>query len=95
MLLEMNNPKPLPPVSDVTAANFENSFGNTSGSIPVPVSFIVTMASPLLFLSLSSLLSSSLLLLLLLFLPPSESISPLSFYINSHTTLFCKSNCIG
>jgi hypothetical protein len=92
MLLEMNNPKPLPPVSDVTAANFENSFGNTSGSIPVPVSFIVTMASPLLFLSLSSLL---LLLLLLLFLPPSESISPLSFYINSHTTLFCKSNCIG
>jgi hypothetical protein len=89
MLLEMNNPKPLPPVSDVTAANFENSFGNTSGSIPVPVSFIVTMASPLLFLSLSSLL------LLLLFLPPSESISPLSFYINSHTTLFCESNCIG
>jgi hypothetical protein len=67
MLLEMNNPKPLPPVSDVTAANFENSFGNTSGSIPVPVSFIVTMASPLLFLSLSS--------SLLLFLPPSESIS--------------------
>ena len=56
MFFEMNKPSPVPPVSDVTA-NFENSFGNRSRSIPIPVSFILTMTS--------SLLSSSLLLLLL------------------------------
>jgi hypothetical protein len=64
MFFDMNKPKPLPPVPDVTA-NFENRFGNTSGSIPVPVSFILTMTSPLL-LSLS----------LLLLLPSLESIIP-------------------
>ena len=42
MFFDMNKPNPVPPVSDTTA-NFENSFGNTSGSIPAPVSFIVVI----------------------------------------------------
>ena len=66
MFFEMNKPNPVPPGSDVIA-NFENSFGNTSGSIPVPVSFTLTMTSPLL-------------LLLVLHLPLSDSIiSPVLF----------------
>ena len=44
ILLEINNPKPVPPVS-VLVANFVKSFGNTSGCIPVPVSFILTRIS--------------------------------------------------
>jgi len=41
----MNKPKPVP-LSDLVA-NFANNLGNISGSIPVPVSFILTTASQL------------------------------------------------
>ena len=58
MFFDMNKPNPVPPVSDVTA-NFENSSGNTPGSIPIPVSFTLTMTSPLLSVSLLLLLPSS------------------------------------
>ena len=34
----MNNPKPVPAVSDLVV-NFVNSLGNTSESMPTPVSF--------------------------------------------------------
>ena len=37
----MYNPRPLPPNSDFVV-NFENSLGNISGSIPVPLSLIFT-----------------------------------------------------
>jgi hypothetical protein len=38
----MNNPNPVPPVSDLVA-NFVKSLGRISESIPVPVSFILTI----------------------------------------------------
>ena len=41
MALEINKPKPVP-VTDFVA-NFVNNLGNISGSIPVPVSFILTI----------------------------------------------------
>jgi hypothetical protein len=37
ILFDMNNPNPVPPVSDFVV-NFVNSLGNISRSIPVPVS---------------------------------------------------------
>lgn len=40
----MNNPNPVPPISDFEA-NFVNNFGNMSGSIPLPVSFMLTTTS--------------------------------------------------
>ena len=43
ILLDMNNPIPVPPGESVT--NFENSFGLISGLIPEPVSLIYTLAS--------------------------------------------------
>jgi len=43
ILLDMNNPIPVPPGESVT--NFENSFGLISGLIPEPVSLILTLAS--------------------------------------------------
>jgi hypothetical protein len=49
MLLEINNPKPVPPVSDFDA-NFLNSLGNISGCIPVPVSLTLTITDLSLFL---------------------------------------------
>ena len=42
ILLEMKRPNPVPPVSDFVA-NFVKSFGNISGCIPIPVSFILTI----------------------------------------------------
>ena len=50
ILLQINNPKPVPPVIEELVANFVKSFGNISGSIPVPVSFILTRISSLLLL---------------------------------------------
>ena len=43
MLLEMNNPKPVPVVDVV--ANFVNSLGSISGSIPAPVSLMLITIS--------------------------------------------------
>jgi hypothetical protein len=48
MLFEMNNPNPVPPVSDLVA-NFVNNLGNIPGSIPSPLSFILTTAWSSLF----------------------------------------------
>ena len=42
MFLQMYNPNPVP-FTDLVI-NFENNFGSISGSIPDPVSFIVTFA---------------------------------------------------
>jgi hypothetical protein len=42
MLFAINNPKPVPEKDLDT--NFENNLGKSSESIPVPVSFILTMA---------------------------------------------------
>jgi hypothetical protein len=41
ILLDMNNPSPVPETD--LEANFENNLGEISGSIPVPVSFILTI----------------------------------------------------
>ena len=41
ILLEINNPKPVSSYDFET--NIENNLGNISGSIPVPVSFTVTI----------------------------------------------------
>ena len=46
MVLEINSPSPVP-LKDFVA-NFVNSLGNISGSIPVPVSFILTVTFPML-----------------------------------------------
>jgi hypothetical protein len=43
ILFEIYNPKPVP-LKDFVA-NFVNSLGNISGSIPTPVSFILTIIS--------------------------------------------------
>jgi len=43
MLLQINNPNPVP-LKDFDV-NFSNNLGNISGSIPVPLSFIVTKAT--------------------------------------------------
>ena len=43
MLLQINNPKPVP-LNDFDT-NFSNNLGNISGSIPVPLSFILTRAT--------------------------------------------------
>jgi|GEM_PF-2012404 len=40
--LHMYNPSPVPPLADLVT-NFVNSLGNISGSIPSPVSFILTI----------------------------------------------------
>jgi len=42
MLFEINNPNPVP--SKDFVANFENSLGKISQSMPVPLSFILTIA---------------------------------------------------
>ena len=47
ILLEINNPKPVPPAIVDLVANFVKSFGNTSECIPVPVSFMLTRISSL------------------------------------------------
>jgi hypothetical protein len=45
MLLQINKPSPIPvPLSDFVA-NFENNLGKISESIPLPVSFILTMTT--------------------------------------------------
>jgi hypothetical protein len=44
ILLDMKRPSPVPLVVDFVA-NFANSLGNISGSIPVPVSLILTKTS--------------------------------------------------
>lgn len=49
MLLDINDPK-LVPLEFAT--NFVNSFGNISGSIPLPVSLRLTITSLLLLLSI-------------------------------------------
>jgi hypothetical protein len=59
ILLQIKRPSPVPAKDFV--ANFENSLGNISGSIPEPLSLILIMA---LLLSFLSLLLSLLLLLL-------------------------------
>jgi hypothetical protein len=41
ILFAINNPKPIPEKD--FEANFENSLGKSSESIPVPVSFTLTM----------------------------------------------------
>ena len=43
ILLEINSPKPVPPTIEDLVANFVKSFGNISESIPVPVSFMLTI----------------------------------------------------
>ena len=58
ILLEINNPKPVPPAIEDVVANFVKSFGNISESIPVPVSFMLTIT-----------LLHYLLLLLIFFVP--------------------------
>jgi hypothetical protein len=47
MLLDIYKPKPVPPLSEFEA-NFENSLGNISASIPLTVSFTetITIFSP-------------------------------------------------
>jgi hypothetical protein len=40
MLFDINNPKPVPVLDFV--ANFENSLDTISGSMPIPVSFMLT-----------------------------------------------------
>ena len=56
ILFEINSPKPVPPLMDLVV-NFVKSFGNTSGCIPVPVSFIPTRISSFLpFISFFSFL---------------------------------------
>jgi hypothetical protein len=54
ILLEINNPNPVPPSVVDLVANFVKNFGNISKSIPVPVSFILTTISSLLLLSFLS-----------------------------------------
>ncbi len=50
ILLEINNPKPVPPAVGDLVANFVKSFGNISESIPVPVSFMLTITLLLLLI---------------------------------------------
>ena len=45
ILLDMKRPSPVPPVVVDLVANFVNSLGNISGSIPIPVSLILTKTS--------------------------------------------------
>jgi hypothetical protein len=52
ILLQINNPKPVPPIIEELVANFVKSFGNISGSIPIPVSFILIRISSLLLILL-------------------------------------------
>ena len=47
MLFDMNRPRPVPFPDFV--ANFVNNLGNTSGSIPVPVSLTHTITCPSFF----------------------------------------------
>lgn len=57
ILLQIKRPSPVPEKDFV--ANFENSLGNISSSIPLPSSLILIMASSLIgFLSLSVLFKS-------------------------------------
>ena len=44
MLLEINNPKPVPGIGDFVA-NFVNNLGNIFGCIPLPVSLTLTRIS--------------------------------------------------
>jgi hypothetical protein len=53
----MNKPNPVP-LSDFVA-NFVNNLGNISESIPVPVSFILTVTSPILYSKITYIVSSS------------------------------------
>ena len=48
MLFDINNPRPVPPVSGFVT-NFVNSLGKISGSIPVPESLMLTRILPLFF----------------------------------------------
>src|SRR3989442_9510157 len=44
IFFDMKRPSPVPPVSDLVV-NLVNSLGNTSASIPAPVSFMLTRTS--------------------------------------------------
>ena len=64
MPLHVNKPKPVP-FSDFVA-NFVNSLGNMSGSIPLPVSFMLIMTCCALLLNSSSFFSKMIVIVPLL-----------------------------
>src|SRR6266487_4701693 len=45
ILLQINKPSPIPGLLSDFVANFENNLGKISESIPLPVSFILTLAT--------------------------------------------------
>jgi hypothetical protein len=47
MLFEINKPNPIPLLKVEPVANFENKFGKILEGIPMPISFIFTITSPL------------------------------------------------
>ena len=97
IFLEINNPKPVPPVCDFEA-NFVNNFGNMLESIPWPLSFTLTITTWPSFLStdIDIVPSSVNLIALLIRLSTTCIILPLSASIRIlllSTICSCGYNC--
>lgn len=73
----MNKPSHVPPFEDL-AVNFENSLGNNSGLMPTPVSCMLTVTSPLQFLTIIETDDSEVLFIALLNYERVEEVSPQS-----------------